>query len=119
MIILIYDSAMKGSPSSRQNKCADKQKLSQISPTKKDKHPGTGSIDHAMCVINGSFANDNNGNVFAGKRMGNICTEVHQLSLHRRKNSYISNCPFRRCSAKSRFIAFVFQALTLHFYANF
>lgn len=77
MVILIWDSAMKGRPSSRQNKCASKKKFSQISPKKKDKHPGTGGIDHAVCVISGSFANDTNGNELARKRMGNICKEVH------------------------------------------
>lgn len=119
MTILICDSAMKGSPSSGLNKCATKMKLSQISPKKKDKHPGTGGIDHAVCVINGTFANDSNGNKLARKWMGNICKEVRQLCIRRRKSSYISNCPIRRCSGKSRFIASIFQALTVRFYSNF
>lgn len=119
MIILFCDSAMKGSPSGRQNKCASKKKGSQISPKKKDKYPGTRGIDHAACVINGSFANGTNGNELARKRMGNICKELHQLCIHRRKSSYVSNSPIRRCSGKSRFIAAIFQALTVHFYSNF
>lgn len=79
----------------------------------------TEDIDHAACMINGSFANDTNGSQVAGKRMGNICKEVHQLCMCRRKSSCISNCPIRKCSKKSRFIASIFQALTVHFYSNF
>lgn len=109
---------MKGSPH-RQNKWASKKKNSQICPKKEDKHPGTESIDHSACMINGSFANDTNESELAGKRMGNICKEVHQLCMYRRKSSCISNCPIRKCSRKSRSIVSIFQALIVHFCSNY
>lgn len=103
----------------RQNKWASKKKSSPISPRKEDKHPGTEGIDHAACMINGSFAKHTNGSELAGKRIRNICKEVHQLCMYRRKSSCISNCPIRKCSRKSRFIASISQALIVHFYSNF